>query len=374
MSLKNTGPILQFTEHAGELTSGLSAVALDGDDLWVASDELTSVERLTRRGDGGFANQRSFELDVSRGGPLRLPAVGQTDEDGDEVDQEIDIEGLDFDGQYLWLVGSHSVKRKNLKDKNEEDKKNIDRLRKTDDQGNRYLLARVPVVRDAETGEALLKPSSPDGTLTAAQLPGTMTENALTLAILEKDEDGKTDRHLAPWLQLPGKDNGLDIEGLAVAGERVFLGLRGPVLRGWAVILELHVEDGAAGELKLKKIGVKGRAYRRHFLNLGGLGVRSLGVDGRDLLVLAGPTMTHDGPVRVFRWPGGAAEDKEALVWPEELGPPLDIPHGEGVDRAEGMALLRGNDPPSVMVVYDAPSAERRVGESGVRADVFELH
>ena len=51
MSLKTTGPILEFTEHAKELTGGLSAVLLDGDDLWVASDELTSVERLTRRGE-----------------------------------------------------------------------------------------------------------------------------------------------------------------------------------------------------------------------------------------------------------------------------------------------------------------------------------
>lgn len=377
MSVKTTGPILEFTEHTEELTGGLSAVVFAGDDLWVASDELTSVERLTLGGGGVFAGQRSFELDVSRGGPLNLPAVGQTDSDGEEVDQEIDIEGLDFDGNYLWLVGSHSLKRKNLsvrKDRKDEDRKNINKLRKTEAEGNRYLLARVPVVRDEKTGESVLKDKSPDGNLTAAQLPGTMTGNALTLAVNEKDEDGHPDRHLAPWLALPGKDNGLDIEGLAVAGERVFLGLRGPVLRGWAVVLELHVEDGKAGELKLKKIGPKGRAYRRHFLNLGGLGVRSLSLNGPDILVLAGPTMTHDGPVRVFRWPNGAAEGKETVVWPDEFaGRPLTIPHGEGVDRAEGMALLRGSDPTSVLVVYDAPSDERKVGERGVRADVFEL-
>jgi hypothetical protein len=369
--------ILEFTENVEDLTGGLSGIVLDGDELWVASDELTSVERLTLGGDGVFAGQRSFELDVSRGGPLKLPAVGQKDEDGDEVDQEIDVEGLDISGGYLWLVGSHSVKRKNVsveKNRKDEDKDNIDRLRKIDEQGNRYLLARVPLVRDEKAGETVLRRESPDGKRTAAQLPGTMTENALTLAIKEKDEDGKTDRHLAPWLQLPGKDNGLDIEGLAVSGHRVFLGLRGPVLRGWAVVLELHPEDGAAGELKLKRIGPKGRAYRRHFLNLGGLGIRSLSLDGSDLLVLAGPTMTHDAPVRVFRWPNGAAEEKETVVWPDEFaGPPLVIPHGDGTDRAEGMALLRGSDPLSALVVYDAPSGKRKVGERGVRADVFRL-
>lgn len=384
MSIKTDGPVLEFTEHVEDLTGGLSAAVPVGDDLWVASDELTSVERLTRGAGGVFSSQRSFELDESRGGPLRLPATGQKDSDGDEVDQEIDVEGMDFDGQYLWLVGSHSIKRKKVSDepgkgkKNDRlksDEDNIDKLRKTDDQGNRYLLARVPLVRDEATGESVLAKSSPDGRLTAAQLPCTMTGNDLTRALTEKDERGRfVDRHLGPWVALPGKDNGLDIEGLAVSGGRVFLGLRGPVLRGWAVVLELHVEDGAAGELRLKQIGPKGRAYRRHFLNLGGLGIRSLNIDGRDLLVLGGPTMTHDGPVRIFRWPNAAAEDRETLVWPDEFaGPPLDIPHGEGTDRAEGMAVLPDSDPPSLMVVYDAPSEARKVGERGIRTDVFHL-
>ena len=347
---------------------GLSAAVFVGDDLWVACDELTSVERLSPDGERGFAGQRSFELH----GPLKLPAAGMK-----KVDQEIDVEGLDFAGGYLWLVGSHSVKRKKLdagKHKDDTGEANIDRLRKTEAEGNRYLLARVPVVSDGETGESVLAAASADGSLTAAQLPCTLADSALTRAVVEGDEDGKPDRHLAPWLPLPGKDNGFDIEGLAVAGERVFLGLRSPVLRGWAVVLELRPEDGAAGELKLKKIGPKGRAYRKHFLDLGGLGVRSLGTDGDDLLVLAGPPMTHDGPVRVFRWKGGAVVGAESVVWAAELGrPALTIPHGEGADRAEGMVLVPGANPPAVLVVYDAPSEARKEGERAVRADLFSL-
>jgi len=367
----DANPVLEFTEHAEELAKGLSAVALAGEDLWVASDELTSVERLTLRGGEAFAGQRSFELDVSLKGPLRLPAVGKTRPDGKEVDQEIDVEGLDVEGGYLWVVGSHSLKRKNVsveKDRKDDDEKNIDKLRKVEAEGNRYLLARVPLVRDEHSGESVLASASPDGTLTAAQLDCTMTDSALTRAILEEDEGGKPDRHLSPWLALPGKDNGFDIEGVAVSGERVFLGLRGPVLRGWAVVLELHPQDEGPSTLGLKKIGPKGRRYRRHFLNLGGLGVRDLCIDGRDLLVLAGPTLTHDGPVRVFRWTGGAAESKETVVWPDEFAGVLTIPHGEGVDRAEGMTLAPGGN---VLVVYDAPADERRVGASAVRADIF---
>lgn len=368
MSLKTNGPLLEFSEHVEELMGGLSAAVFVGDDLWIACDELTSVERLSPDGERGFGGQRSFELH----GPLALPAAGMK-----KVDQEIDIEGLDFAGGYLWLVGSHSVKRKKVsaeKNRDDPDEENIDRLRKTEAEGNRYLLARVPVVRDGETGESVLAQSSADGALKAAQLPCTLTDSALTRAVAEEDEDGKPDRHLAPWLPLPGKDNGFDIEGLAVAGERVFLGLRSPVLRGWAVVLELHPEDGAAGELKLRKIGPKGRAYRKHFLDLGGLGVRSINADGGDLLVIAGPPMTHDGPVRVFRWKGGAAVSAESVVWSDELGGPvLSVPHGEGVDRAEGMALVPGANPPAVLVVYDAPSEARKVAGRAVRADIFSL-
>jgi len=375
MNLKNTRPILEFAKHYDELTGGLSAVLLMGEDLWVASDELTSVERLTlRRGGEVFGGHRSFKLQ----GLINLPAFGQKQPGGKkDVDQEIDIEGLDFDGGYLWLVGSHSIKRKkgDEDDKDDGDAKNIKKLSKSEADGNRYLLARLPVVRESQTGESLLAVASADGALKAAQLPGTMIDNSLMRAILEEDEDGTPDPHLAPWLTLPGKDNGFDIEGLAVRGERVFLGLRGPVLRGWTVILELQLEgDGDAPELKLKRIGTKGRAYRKHFLDLGGLGVRDLCVDGDDLLVLAGPTMPHDGPIRIFRWAAGLAKNAETTVRADELeNRALTIPHGIGMDRAEGMALVPGGNPPSVLIVYDAPSDERKIGDRGVRADIFGL-
>jgi hypothetical protein len=368
MNLKTTRPVLEFSEHVEELMGGLSAVLLIGEDLWVACDELTSLERLTLRDDELFNAQRSFELQ----GLINLPAAGKQ-----KVDQEIDIEGLDFEDGYLWLVGSHSIKRKNVsvkKDRNDADDKNINKLSKTETEGNRFLLARVPLIQDSQTGEAILMKASHDGALKAAQLDGTLSDDALTRAILEADEDGLPDLHLSPWLALPGKDNGLDIEGLAVSSGRVYLGLRGPVLRGWAVVLELHLEDGDSQQLRLKRIGPKGRAYRKHFLNLGGLGVRDLCINGQDLLVLAGPTMTHDGPTQVFRWKDALKENQEAMVWPDEfMGPGLSIQHGIGEDRAEGISLMADTNPQSILVVYDAPSADRKVGDRAVRADVFEL-
>jgi hypothetical protein len=57
---------------------------------------------------------------------------------------------------------------------------------------------------------------------------------------------------------IPGKDKGIDFEGLEVMGDRVFIGLRGPVLRRWAVIVELKVGDGPV--LEPRPIGPGGAA------------------------------------------------------------------------------------------------------------------
>src|SRR3546814_13829874 len=103
-------------------------------------------------------------------------------------------------------------------------------------------------------------------------------------------------------MEVPSKENGFDVEGLAVRGSRVFLGLRGPVLRGWATVVELDLKTPKPGRLKLRRIGAGGERYRKHFLDLDGLGIRELVFDGDDLLVLAGPTMDLDGPVVLFRW------------------------------------------------------------------------
>ncbi|MGH8566678.1 MAG: DUF3616 domain-containing protein, partial [Gammaproteobacteria bacterium] len=152
------------------------------------------------------------------------------------------------------------------------------------------------------------------------------------------------------------------------------------VLRGWAVILELELKEDDASTLKLKKIGSNDRRYRKHFLRLGGLGIRDLCVHGPDLLILAGPAMELDGPVIVFRWPGGAQPNAESLVFEKSLPIVIDVPHDQGknkgTDRAEGMTLFSpdgGGDARAVLVVYDSASEDRKTGRNAVKADVFAL-
>jgi hypothetical protein len=211
---------------------------------------------------------------------------------------------------------------------------------------------------------------------------------------LESSGDGsrlvellREDEHLGPFLvpagpgapsgalAIPSKDNGLDIEGLAVHGDRVFLGLRGPVLRGWAVLLEMEVEATGHGVLEPKR-KKKGGWYRKHFLDLDGLGIRELSRHGNDLLILAGPTLPLDGTIRLYRLRNGLNLTQSSLhpQEPGDLEPLFDVPRSEKADHAEGVALFSYFDQDdSVLVVYDSPAEQRRYGPCGVLADVFRL-
>jgi hypothetical protein len=352
---------LLFSDTPPNLGKDLSAVTFVGDTLWLASDETTSLERLTRTSDGRYGYHRSFPLNDI----LDLPA---------SKDDEIDIEGIDYDGSSFWLVGSHSAKRKNLKDKlNDEEMTAEEAIRVLSDvkrKGNRFILARVPLVpgddRQPEPRSTVTTDSGE--TILAAQLPCTPVSSALTDAIMEEDHP---DPLLAHYLELPGKENGVDIEGLAVSGDRVLLGMRGPVLRGWAVVLDLETGSDDDGHLKLKRIGANDRRYRRHLLDLQGLGIRDLCLHGDDLFVLAGPTMDHDGPILLYLWKNALRMTTESVITGDHLTLLFPIPHTPGTNRAEGITLMPEGK--SMLVVYDSPGSERLRENGGVIADVFSV-
>ncbi len=349
-----------------ELRDGLSVALQIGSTLWVANDESVSLECLTLIKDGSkykYGLHKQFSLDDY----LKMPAP--TPKDAADF-EEVDIEGLDYEGSYLWLTGSHSLKRINptLEDGFKLAHK---QLAKISADGNRYLLARIPLV-EVDSSYTLMKEVTQNGKKrTAALLHGTAQGNDLTKAL-------KGDKHLKTFLAIPGKDNGFDIEGLAVIGKRIYLGLRGPVLRGWAVILEVEPEEDVKKPsiLKLKAIGSKQRLYHKHFIQLGGLGIRDLCVQGQDILILAGPTMELDGTITVFRWKGGAILQKEECIVPfEALEHVADVPHKTGTDRAEGISLFSTDKsaPSALLVVYDLASESRQLKENTMLADVMQL-
>ncbi|MEB3355893.1 MAG: DUF3616 domain-containing protein [Synechococcales bacterium] len=346
---------LQFNDKSDDLLGELSAAARTPDgSLWLGSDEYLSLERLSPLGNMIYGQHKSFFL----GDFLEL----FNNED------EVDVEGMDYSQSYLWFTGSHSYKRKKTKGKDEE--KAIARLSEITTDANRYLLGRIPCV-NGELHKTCSDPAEPDKILTAACLKKTEQGNILTDALREDD-------HLGPIITslLPSKDNGLDVEGLAVRGDRIFLGLRGPVLRGWAIILELELAEAEPGVLTLKPIGKGDRPYRKHFVQLNGLGVRELCLYKEDLIILAGPTMELEGEMQVFRLHDLQERDDDSLTYSDDddLTALFDLPFTIGSDHAEGLALIPclGYDN-ALMIVYDAPNPIRRIQKDTILMDVFHL-
>lgn len=358
-------PALEASEAGKRLRDGLSAVLQIGDSLWLANDESASLDRLTLDAGGkAAAGHRQFPLhrlldlpEGAKGKPARAP--------------EIDIEGLDHDGGYLWLAGSHSLKRGKPK-AGEGVKAGHQALAEVDCEANRFLLARVPLATGPDGLVPVRRLRVPGDELVAGRLgKGTRRKGNPLWKLLHKD------RHFSPFMGVPGKDNGFDVEGLAVSGDRVFLGVRGPVLRGWAAILELRLDgDRETGQLRLRPVpGTKGQRLCKHFLDLGGRGIRDLYRDGEDLLILAGPTMDLDGTIALFRWRGALAAKGPSLVEEKALEHLLVLPNGVGSDWAEGITLLKpaGKQRARYLVVYDAADPSRQPGPHSVLADVFEL-
>ncbi|MDY7016540.1 MAG: DUF3616 domain-containing protein [Cyanobacteriota bacterium] len=347
--------LLRFDKKVEDLLGDISAVARTPDgSLWVASDERLGIERLSPVESSIFGSHQHYR-------------VGDFVELFDD-DDEIDIEGMDYADGYLWLVGSHSTKRKKPKGKKEG--KDLERLMEVKRERNRYFLARIPIVN----GELLKSYASSDRAedrLAAACLAKTETGNILIEALAE-------DPHFGGIIAsgLPSKENGFDIEGLVARGNRIFLGLRGPVLRGWAIILELEVEETEPGILTLKAIGEEGLPYKKHFLELEGLGIRELCWHGDDLLVLAGPTMVLEGAMKLFQVKDILERSGNSLCWQdsEKLQVLFQLPTAIGGDRAEGLTLFPClGKPDGLMVVYDSPHPNRMPRDHEVYADVFRL-
>ena len=338
--------------------SNLSGAAFTGDWLWVAGDEACGLDRLRRLDPVGREALRFGEVrDFPLADLLDLPGL---------ADEEADLEGMAVADGWLWVVGSHGLKRKNVKS-DRDHAENAKRLSKLSLDGNRRLLACLPIEPDASGAPCLMRQAA-DGRR-AMRLKGDAQTNMLTRALAD-------DPHFGPYMAIPGKDNGFDIEGLAVDGNRLLLGLRGPVLRGWSAVLEIAV-DARGDHLRLLPLDDQGTLVRKHFLQLDGLGVRDLHFSGDDLYILAGPTMVLNGDIRVFKWPAARtllAANRDPVRFESALTESVSLPHGRGTNRAEAICnlppeLLAGK--PRWLVLYDAPGADRKEGEHTVFGDLL---
>ncbi len=248
MPVEIAGHIMLDYAHAAndELLGNLSGVASAGQFLWTVSDEGRTVECLIRDGDA-YRLHTQFALDDLI---ENIPGA----DDGDELD----LESIDVSEGGLWLCGSHCNVRKKPKRKGQ-----LNAVLRG--RPSRHLLASIRV-KDA----------------------GARPENAKALPFKGHGSLRRRladDPYLAPFIDLPSKENGLDVEGFVVHGGSLYLGLRGPLIDSIAVVVTLNIDDNFAIECSAL-----------NFLDLHGLGVRDLARFGDELLVLAGPVSSAGGP------------------------------------------------------------------------------
>jgi len=122
-----------------------------------------------------------------------------------EEGREMDIEGIAAEGNTMYVVGSHSFRRERVKPTRKYEK-NRERLEneEVDYEKNRDWLYRLTInseVRDLDKKRISLRD------------------------IID------TDKVLKTFSRIPSKENGVDIEGIAVEGEWLYVGFRGPVFR-----------------------------------------------------------------------------------------------------------------------------------------------
>lgn len=267
----------------------ISAIEVVGDRLIVGADEGNKIKVLKHNGDA-YAVEYGISL---------------------SNDKEIDIEGISYEDGIVYVVGSHSFKRKEIQ---------ADRM---------YAQNRIAIgdlSSELQRDQLFRLNLNPDPTI----------ERTSLRSIIESD------KILQLFSKTPSKENGIDIEGIAVFNGLLYVGFRGPVLRdNWVPILKYKFANPITHPELV-------------FVNLGGRGVRDLTRVKDGFLILAGPVGDGLGLYQVYFWDGGVQQSgiptADRIGRIELLG---KIPVDDDM-KAEGIALLKeSNSDYEVLIVFD---------------------
>lgn len=268
----------------------ISAVALSGPWVLFGGDEGRGVQPFRRLGGSRLEAGKMINL-VASGG-------------------ELDVEGIACRGSTCYVLGSHALVRKKLDDDKKQES-NRKQLAEIEHEPSRDHLFRFTLATDGQATDV----------------------RSLNLRQLLA-----ADRVIGPFTRIPSKENGFDLEGLALVGDDLYVGLRGPVLRGnLTPVVRLQFD--------------RPQAYEVRYVPLEGLGIRELAAVSDGFLLIAGPVGDAPLPCLLYHWNGRdglPGKDSQARI--TLLG---EFPRVDG-GKAEGMALLAETvSEYSLLVVFD---------------------
>lgn len=282
----------------------------------VVDNETTFAQAAVVEPGGGGRKGRIAPL---AGAPLALvgaappPGAVGTDPEapcpgGRERYREFDGEGVAYDGARFYVVGSHGCTRG-----------------KAEFRGSMFLLVRMRV-------DGRGQPQDQQSTFRLSEVLRKHPEVGAHFAKALKDAQG------------------LNIEGIAAVGDRLYFGLRAPSRGTDAVLLGVRAEDLFRPAAEVPEIAASSSR-----VGLGeGAGIRDLSVlpDGR-LLVLSGPAQDRPGvPYALWAVPVPPAGEAGVRLEPQPLGCLARPSAGAGNPEAVAVVSADG-DALRVLVLHD---------------------
>jgi hypothetical protein len=279
--LERLGPVAVSGEVGGP--NDVSGAAFVGDLLLLVSNESAHVEVLKKDGPGYKVG----------------PPVALEKRKSGAKEHHFDLEAVAADGDTVYAVGSHGRVRV---------KPGEVALAPHRDQLFRFTL-------------------KPDGTA------GEVKSVSLRPAI-------EASATLKPFAALPGKEGGVNIEGLAARDGKLFVGFRSPVLEDDLVPVMVTTFD-------------KPEANELRFVRLGGRGVRDLAAVRDGFLILAGPANDEAHGFQIYLWDGADGAPGANPTGKCELL--CKVPHEEK-EHPEGLAVIKEDATAyELLIVCDGP-------------------
>jgi len=289
----------------------LSAIGRVGPYLVIGGDEavgpdqnLNIIQVLSKQEDGQYV----------AGEDILLPDVDKND------GRELDIEGIAVDGNFIYVVGSHSFRRNKVRSQ-----KSVKKNRKTFNQGK---------IKDERSRDWLHR-------IEVNQQVQPVAKKSISLRDVISNHQA-----LKAFSEIPSKENGVDIEGIAVADGWVYVGFRGPVFRdNYVPVLKFEFDQHEKTAILL-------------LVKLEGGGIRDMAKVQDGFLLVSGPVGDAPGPYQVYHWngldmvPGKDRTDTEGYI--KKLGN-IEVSKG----KAEGILALeveRGADDDcqyKFMIIFD---------------------